>query len=44
MIIAILQNTQRIYPNKIFENDIYSLQNLKLKHFRASRKDSIYRE
>ena len=26
VIIAILQNTQRIYPNKIFENDIYSLQ------------------
>ena len=43
VIIAILQNTQRIYLNILWEWYIF-FTNIKLKHFRATRKDSIYRE
>ena len=43
VIIAILRNTQRIYLNILWEWYIF-FTNIKLKHFRATRKDSIYRE
>ena len=43
VIIAILRNTQRIYLNILWEWYIF-FTNIKLKHFRASRKDGIYRE
>ena len=42
VIIAILRNTQRIYLNILWEWYIF-FTNIKLKHFRATRKDGIYR-
>ena len=41
VIIAILRNTQRIYLNILWEWYIF-FTNIKLKHFRATRKDGIY--
>ena len=42
VIIAILRNTQRIYLNILWVWYIF-FTNIKLKHFRATRKDGIYR-
>ena len=42
VIIAILRNTQRIYLNILWEWYIF-FTNIKLKHFRATRGDGIYR-